>query len=173
MWPDIINWWKNLWSEQRVVAVALAGLIAALVMFIVRDAFWQTRVTRRQRRLDLWRNQIESFYSPLYMYYRQAFIRFDTWKSENPETRLQRQPFFETIDDAKVEEKIFNESAGYASQRMIQYWTSFQSLSSKVDKNNQRNEMVRELVKEYQNLRRKLGLDYDEDELKTGHFSKL
>jgi hypothetical protein len=170
MSSEIINWWKSLWSEQRVVAVALAGLIAALIMFIVRDAFWQTRITRKQRRLDLWRNQMDNFYSPLYLYYRQAFLRFDTWKRDNPKTQLQRQPFFEGSDDAKIDEKIFNENAGYASQRIIQLWTKSQSLSSKRERNTERKEMIEILVKEYQDLRRKLGLDYDQDELKTGEF---
>lgn len=113
---------------------------------------------------------MDNFYSPLYLYYRQAFLRFDTWKRDNPKTQLQRQPFFEGSDDAKIDEKIFNENAGYASQRIIQLWTKSQSLSSKRERNTERKEMIEILVKEYQDLRRKLGLDYDQDELKTGEF---
>jgi hypothetical protein len=173
MLNEILNWWKTLWTEQKIVAGVFAGFISAFLMFLIKDAIWQSRVIRLQRKTDYRQKQLDYFYSPLYRYYRQAYSRFDTWKRINPNSQLTRQPFFDSTEDEAVEEKIFSEHSSYASQLMLQLWSEFKATDENTERSIRRERMIRTLVKEYQDLKRKLDFEYDKDELKNGEFKIL
>ncbi len=170
MWTDIISWWKALWTEQKIVAGALSGFIAAFIMFLIKDALWQSRFVRIQRMTDFRQKQLDNFYSPLYQYYQQAYARFDYWKKENATSELPRQPFFDSTEERKFEEKIFTDHSGYASQQILQLWSAFNATSDNVERNKRRELMVRAIVKDYQKLKKQVGLENNEEELKTGTF---
>lgn len=167
---DFLNWWKNLWTDYKPVATAFAGFVSALLIFIIRDAIWQKRVNRVQRREDLLQKQLDNFYAPLYIFYREAYARFDYWHSQNPETILEKQPFFEPKDAESFVEKLFSEQPGYVSKELIRFWANFKAVSDKSEKNRRRFFFVEKLIKDYNNLRKELRLDYSEKEILSGKF---
>lgn len=169
MWSDIVEWWKAVWTDYKIVAGAISGFIVAFLMFVIRDAIWQRRTDRIKRRTDFREKQLDKFYSPLYLYYREAYARFDVWKTQNPDTLLSRQPFF-SDGSTDVEDTIFKEASGYASQSLLKLWSEFKASSEKQERSQRRDLMIKSLVREYQALRRDLGFDCDENELKTGEF---
>jgi hypothetical protein len=166
---DIVEWWKAVWADYKIVAGAIAGFIVALLMFVIRDAIWQRRTDRIKRQTDFREKQLDKFYSPLYLYYREAYARFDAWKTQNPESVLSRQPFFDEAS-TDVEETVFKDASAYASQSLLKLWSEFKAAYEKQERTTRREIMVKSLVKEYQTLRKNLGFDYDENELKTGEF---
>lgn len=171
MWTDFLKWWQSLWGDPTVVGGAVAGFISALIMFLIGDVIWKSRMERVKSRSEFQQKQLDSFYAPLYRFYREAYARFDLWQKDNPDTQLARQPFFESNDEESFVERIFTEHPGYASQSMLELWSSFNATDDKTRKNRRRQEMILTLVKEYHELRKRLGLDYDNNERKTGQFS--
>jgi hypothetical protein len=171
MWEDIVKWWKALWVDHKPVATAIAGFASAFLMFVIKDAIWQRRVTREQKREEFQQKRLESFYAPLYRFYREAYARFDYWRAQNPDTKIERQPFFEPTTAESFAENLFAEQAGLASQDLLGLWADFMAINDKVEKNRRRNALVEKVVKEYNVLRQELKLDYNENELNTGTFS--
>lgn len=173
MWTEILKWWNSLWTDPTIVGGAIAGFIAAFIMFLIGDVLWKSRVERVKVQTEFRQKQLDLFYAPLYRFYREAYARFDSWKRENADTKLGRQPFFESSEDETFVEKILAEHPGYASQLMIQLWAAYKVTKEKGEKIRRRQAVITALVKEYQGLRRRLDLDYDENELKSGEFSKV
>lgn len=171
MWTEFIKWWGSLWTDSTIVGGAVAGFISALILFLIGDVIWKSRVERVKTQTEFRQKQLDSFYAPLYRFYREAYARFDTWKNENADTKLIRQPFFESGDDESFVEKILAEHPGYASQLMLRLWAEYKATKEKGERIKRRQTMITTLVKEYHELRRKLDLDYDKNELKTGIFS--
>jgi hypothetical protein len=173
MWNEIANWWRVLWTEQKPAATAIAGFVAAFAMFLIKDAIWQRRVSRLEKREQLQQKQLDNFYSPLYRFYRESYARFDYWRAKNPETTLERQPFFEPQSGETLAENIFAEHSTYASQTLITLWSEFKATDDKVEKIRRRQLLLNTLIKEYQTLRKGLSLDYDKSELSTGEFERV
>jgi hypothetical protein len=171
MWPDFLRWWQSLWSDPTVVGGAVAGFVSALIMFLVGDVIWKSRLERVKSQREFQQKQLDNFYAPLYRFYREAYARFDLWRKGNPDTKLKRQPFFESDSDEEFVEKIFSQHPGYASQAMLSLWSSFTASDDRAQRNIQRQKMIETLVKEYHGLRKRLGLDYDKFERKSGEFS--
>jgi len=169
---DIVNWWKTLWTDHKPVATAIAGFAAAFLMFLIKDAIWQRRVSRLEKREQLQQRQLDNFYSPLYRFYRESYARFDYWRTKNPETTLERQPFFEPQNGETLVENIFAERSTYASQELIGLWSEFKATDDKVERNRRRQLLLHTLIKEYHGLRKGLSLDYDKGELSTGEFER-
>lgn len=167
---DIINWWKTLWTDYKPVATAIAGFISALLIFIIKDAIWQSRVTRNQKREDFQQKRLDCFYSPLYLFYRESYARFDFWRNQNPESILTNRPFFETKDAEILVEKLFAEQSSYSSKELIGLWTNFKAIDDKTEKNRRRFLFVENLIKEYNGIRKELHLDYSENEILSGKF---
>jgi hypothetical protein len=173
VWDSVVDWWKSLWIEQKVPAAALAGFIAAFVLFLIKDALWQSRVVRVQKRSEFQQKQLDFFYAPVYRLYCQAYVRFQVWQQENPDTKLSPQPFFEPNDDESFVEKLFAEHPSYASPEVLRLWAAFRAVDGGAEKNDRRRAMISVLIKEYNLLRKELRLEYDKSELKTGEFTKL
>lgn len=171
MWTDILKWWWSLWADPTVIGGGIAGFISALIMFLIGDVIWKSRMIRVKTKTEFRQKQLDCFYAPLYRFYREAYARFDVWKRENPETQLVRRPFFESIDAELFVESIFAKHPGYASQLVLQRWSDFKATDDRAQKNKRRQEMIAVLVKDYHKLRKTLGLSYDKKELKTGEFS--
>ncbi len=172
MSDEIVNWWKTLWTDNKPVATAIAGFVAAFLMFLIKDAIWQRRVSGLEKREQLRQKQLDNFYSPLYRFYRESFARFDYWRGKNPDTTLERQPFFEPQSDETLAEGVFIEHSTYASQALISLWSEFKATDDKLERNRRRHLFLTTLIKEYHGLRKGLSLDYDKGELSTGEFAK-
>jgi len=170
MWENILNWWQVLWVDHKPVATAIAGFISALLIFVLKDAVWQSRVTRLQKLEDFRQKQLEKFYAPLYIFYRESYSRFDYWHSQNLDTVLEKQAFFEAKDAEKFVESLFTEQSVYASKELIILWTNFKAVNDKVEKKKRRSFFVEELIKEYNSLRKDLNLNYSEKEVISGVF---
>lgn len=166
---EIVNWWRVLWTEQKPVATAIAGFVAAFAMFLIKDAIWQRRVSRIDKRYELKQRQLENLYSPLYRFYRESYSRFDSWRANNPDTTLERQPFFQPEGESFVERLIAQHSA-YASTELIRLWADLNATDDKPEKLKRRKVFVETMIREYQELRKSLKLDYDRDELARGQF---
>jgi len=171
MWNDIINWWLTLWVDQKPVATALAGFIAAFLLFLIKDYFWQKRFLRIQQRLALQQQQLDKLYSPLYSSFREAYSRFQSWKNANPDTELPLQPFFKTKEQEENLSRLFVENSGYASQTLLRFWTDYKAHDDDKEKRNElRKKVISTLIREYNLLRQQLKLDFDKTEIKTGEF---
>jgi hypothetical protein len=171
MLVDFINWWQTLWVDATIIGGAIAGFISALIMFLLGDVIWKTRMEHVKSKREFWQKQLDQFYAPLYRFYREAYTRFHYWKLGNPETSISRQPFFESGQNEIFVEKIFAKHPGYASQSILRLWADFSTIEDKELRNAQREKFVFTLIKEYQELRRKLDLDYDKAELESGEFN--
>ena len=162
------SWWNSLWTDATVVGGAIAGFISSAVMFILGDMIWKTRVEKIKSKKSYQVSQLNNVYAPLYRFYREAYVRFDRWKEQNPDSALSRQPFFEPGHDEIFVKDILSEHTGYASQKLIQQWTDYVSTEENSLKKSYRLSLVTVIVKEYHGLLKKLKLDYDKTELKTG-----
>lgn len=171
MWEDIVSWWKTLWTDHKPVATAIAGFAAAFVMFLIKDAIWQRRVNRVEKREQLQQKQLDNFYSPIYRFYRESYARFDYWRTNNPDSTLERQPFFDVQNSEVLMENIFAEHSTCASQELVVLWSDFKATDDKLEKIRRRKLVLKTLIKEYHRLRRDLGHDYDRVELSTGEFA--
>lgn len=172
MWTEIIRWWQTLWTDPTIIGGAIAGFISALVMFLFGDVIWKSRMERVKAKAEFRQKQLDCFYAPLYRFYREAYARFDAWHKANTDTQLARQPFFDGGDDEIFVENILAEHPGYASQLLLRQWAAYMATADKTERHNRRQVFIATLIKEYHALRRKLDLDYDKEELKTGVFSK-
>jgi hypothetical protein len=172
MWTEVIRWWQSLWTDPTIVGGAIAGFISALVMFLFGDVIWKSRMERVKTKTEFQQKQLDCFYAPLYRFYREGYARFDTWHKVNADTQLARQPFFDDDKDETFVVKILAEHPGYASQLVLRQWADYMATTDKTQRNNRRQAFIATLIKEYHALRRKLDLDYDKDELKTGVFNK-
>lgn len=170
MWTELITWWESLWTDPKVTGRAVAGFISALAMFFIAEVIWKSRRERVKTQTEFQQKQLDCFYAPLYRFYREAYARFDAWKKENADTKLTRQPFFESGEGESIVEKVLAEHPGYASQKMLRLWAEYKATKEKNERIKRRQAMIVTLVKEYHELRRKLDLDYDENELRTGIF---
>jgi len=170
MWTDFISWWQSLWTDATVIGGAIAGFIAALIMFLLGDVLWKTRMERIKRQYELHERQLNEFYAPLYSFYREGFARYDNWLHHNPHTKVSRQPFFADGQNESVLDKLFSEKPGLASQSLLRIWTEFRASESQDERDRHRERMVTKLIKVYHELRRKLKLDYDRKELENGTF---
>jgi hypothetical protein len=172
MWTEIIKWWQSLWADPTIVGGAVAGFVSALIMFLIGDVIWKSRVERVKARMEFRQKQLDCFYAPLYRFYREAYARFDVWQRLNADTKLLRQPFFEDGSDESFVDNIFAEHPGYASQLMLRQWAEYGATHDKTERHNRRHALIVTLIKEYHGLRQKLDLDYDKNELETGTFGK-
>ena len=161
-----------MWTDQKPAATAIAGFAVAFLMFLIKDAIWQRRVYRLEKREQLQQEQLEKFYSPLYRFYRDAYARFDYWRNNNPETALERQPFFEPQNGESLVEKYFSDHSAQASHSLVKLWSDFKATDNKAEKIKRRQDFVCALIKEYHEIRKRSGLDYDKEELVSGEFSK-
>lgn len=171
MWTDLLNWWYSLWADAAVVGGAVAGFVSALTMFLIGDVIWKSRIERVKSQAVFRQQQLDKFYAPLYRFYRESYTRFDLWKKEHPDSRLARQPFFESDENEVFAERIFAQHPGCASQTVLRLWSSFRASTDKNLRNTTRHEMIIALIKDYQLLRKQLGLDYSKSELKRGEFN--
>jgi hypothetical protein len=167
---EIARWWQSLGVGNDVLAGAMGGFISAFVMFIISDVIWKSRVTKIQERTKLYFEQLNEFYAPLYNFYRSAYSRYDIWRGENPDTRLERQPFFEPAGDETYPLELFSKYSGHASPALIRMWSTYQTTSDKQEKAQRRIQFLQALLEEYHGLRRKLKLSYDREEVKSGTY---
>lgn len=174
MWQDILHYWYDIWQDpninRTVIGGAFAGFVSAVTMFLIVDVLWRTRQDRIKSRFELDQKRLESFYAPLYRFYCDAYSRFDLWHRENPHTLQVRQPFFDQGQDEVYVEKIFSEHSSYASSKLIRLWSNFKSIENSKQKQEFRNLVIATLIKDYHELRKRLGIDYDREELASGKF---
>ena len=170
MWDEIVTWWNTLWIDPKPAATAIGGFVAAFLIFLLKDYFWQKRFARTQKKVELRQQQLDKLYAPLYLFYRETYVRFYTWRKENPDTKVAPQPFFKAKEQEERVVNLFAENAGYASQTLLRWWTAFRAQDEKQKRKELRNILIEIVVKEYQDLRKDLDLDYDKSELKTGQY---
>jgi hypothetical protein len=108
--------------------------------------FWLWNIPYRK---DLQEKQLQEFYAPLYQLYRQAYARFHVWHKNNPESKLDSQPFFDSPSDEEYVVKIFDNHPGHASPIMIRLWADFNAADDKSERNRRRSIFITALIKEY------------------------
>lgn len=177
MFQQLLSGWMDLWSDpelNRTVFVGgLAGLISALSMFVIGEVFWKSRVARVKEKTDLNWQRLNHLYAPLYQFYSNSLARFDQWQSQNPDTVLSREPFFDNDRDETYVEQLFEQYPSYASHSLLRLWSTYQVAEDKKRRSQVRDEMLKTLVKDFHQLRKSLGLDYDKQEAKTGEIRSL
>lgn len=173
MWADFLQWWQSLWTDATIIGGAVAGLLSSMTMFLLGDIIWKTRVEKIKNETEFQQKQLNFFYAPLYIFYRESYARFASWKQENPDTNLVSQPFFRAGQDISFVQKIFSEHPGYASQPILLAWTDLNATDNKAVKQLHQENLVYLLIKEYHDLRRKLKLSYDKYELAEGVFKGI
>lgn len=172
MWEDFARWWQAIWSDPKFVAVVVGGFISALLIFLVKDAIWQLRMTRLQALRQRREKDLELFYAPLYRLFREGYARFDDWKSKNPGTLVERQAFFDSDHSYSAVAELFNAHSECASPQVIGLWAETQAITDPIARAARRRELTINVIKEYHNLRRALRLGYDKAERKTGQFAE-
>ena len=173
MWTEFLTWWQTLWTDATIIGGAIAGFFAALIMFLLSDVIWKSHIERVKQKHTLREKQLTDLYAPLYSFYKQAYIRFDVWKRENPDTTLNRQPFFEEgLNESEVHE-LMTEHAGLASPSLLNAWLNYSETNDKSTQGHLREIMIREIIVDYHKLRKQLKIEFDKDEMKQGMFSEV
>ena len=169
MIEEITRWWLHLWSDPKIFGAAIGRLLTGLTLFLLSE-IWRNRSARAKLQEDRSQQRLNELYAPLYSFYRESYTRFERWRAKNPGTLAEQQPFFRNEEDESMVTTLLNERAGLASQQLIVSWTALRAGGSSIEKQHCRSRLVQIIVKDYQKLRRDLGLDYDQHELLSGNF---
>lgn len=169
MWNEIFGWWNSLWTDPRIFGAAIGGLVTGLILLLLGE-MWRNRSAEMKWRKELSQARLNQVYGPLYKIYRSAYARFEVFKRLNPGTQVERQGFFEANDETTTGE-ILSQNPSHASQTLIEQWVAVSVAENREEQQRCRIIFVRTLIKEYQALRREIGLDYNRRELRTREFT--
>lgn len=160
MVPDLI-------PEHPVIIGAALAAAVALVVFFLKDLVLQSSRDRRKDLRDWNRRRLLELYGPLYRFYSEGFAEFDAWKCENPESQLPRGPFF-TAREIEAVTGMLEGREALASPQVLRGWRILKAAQTAGTRRAAQSQFVVIVVREYQDLRRSLGLGYDRRERRSG-----
>jgi hypothetical protein len=145
--------------DIRLIA-ALISTVVTIIIFIVLQFVIEPMRQRRKMREESYKN----LYAPLYGI---VIARDKLGATFNPKNEILLANAEDQFINREAMEKIIYDNAGYASLELINVWakyiTSIGNLSPSLT-----SEFVAVILKDYHSLRKKLGLIYNSEELKTG-----
>lgn len=154
--------------HPAIVGATIAATIAVF-LFLFRDVWWQRRTSTRQASQKWEERRLTELYGPLYRAYSEAFARFDAWKADNPDSALDRRPFFED-DEVNSVRSLLEGHEALASRDLLAAWAVLSSAQTAAGRNTVRGAFVSAVVREYQGLRRSLKLGFDRRERRSGRI---
>ncbi len=162
----------QLVPHHPAIIGAVIGALVAAALFVIRDVIWQRHAETRRGDRERWQSQLADLYAPLYRLYRDGFAQFDTWKVEHPESTLTRRPFVEG-DELSAILAILKGNEALASVELLNAWASFAAIESPADRQEARTILVRTILRDYQRLRKSLGVGHNRREMRSGSFSAI
>ncbi|WP_117161456.1 hypothetical protein [Paraliobacillus sp. X-1268] len=146
--------------DFKIISILISASVALFIAVLNHFVVTPVKESRNRKR-----EQLKTLYAPMYSL---ICIRISLVKEFSLSSKkLLLGSVDKEYQSREYMETFFLNHSGYSSNELIDAWVNYAAQFADYEKENTENFVVT-LVKEYNLLKKKLGLPYDKDELKTG-----
>lgn len=152
--------------DQRILAAIISAGVAILIFIIGHFIIEPSKQRRRMKE-----ERLKHLYGPVYGLMKAMAV---AGKDQLPQayeehkTMVYSTPRSQDNLNILLMHKLILDNMGYASYDLGDQWVRYINYKSSTG-HDELNELTRTIIREYNQLKKDIGLPYDEDELRTGY----